>query len=143
MRDSVDKLRHYGFHKVGKWKLQKNRRGEEEIKPDLDKGSTLVRERVIYAYTMGRKVKYIGICQGKKTTLRKRLNRHNWRTNMKIKSVKSLHDGLKDGRRIMIYAWKPSEGRRYKWLNVDLIKGLESPLIRRFRTIEMGWNRQT
>jgi len=143
MRDGLSKLKQYGFGKVGKWELQKNRSGREEIKPKLDSSSKLLGERVIYAYVMGRQVKYIGICQGKNTTLKARLGSHRWRERRDVTSVKSLRDGLKKGQRITIYAWKPREERIYRWLSVDLIKGLESPLIHRFRTRENGWNKQT
>lgn len=144
MRNGLGKLIHYGFKKVGAWELRKNRKGKEEIKPIFNgSNSDLVSSRVIYAYVMGRAVKYIGICQGKNTTLKKRLNRHHWKTNMKLKSVRSLRNGLKEERQIMIYAWMPKQDRIYKWLSIDLVKGLESPLIYRFKTIKNGWNKQT
>lgn len=136
MGDSQGELKEYGFRKVGAWTLQNG-----QLKPEYE-DDQLVDERVIYAYVADRKVKYIGICQADETTLRKRLSKHKWnKKTKKLKSVKYLRDALKEKQRVAIYAWYPAKKRIYEKLQIDLIKGLESPLICRFKTVKNGWNR--
>jgi hypothetical protein len=134
----VQTLISYGFKKVGGWELTR-----EDINPRLDDNLKLLEERAIYAYTMDDKVMYIGICQGKDTTLEKRLKGHHRKNNEKLESVNGIYEGLRKDKKIEIYAWKPRRKRTYKWLQIDLVKGLESPLICRFNTITNGWNEQT
>ena len=135
---NVTKLKAYGFKKVGEWELKK-----DEIRP-IFFDDILKLERVIYAYVVNSRAKYIGICHTENSRLERRLRYHRWRNNKKLTSVAELRKNLKNKKKVYIFAWKPSNKIKYKWLNVDLISGLEKPLIVRFKTtVEYGgWNKQ-
>ena len=139
--DCVAKLSDYGFEKVGKWQMQK-----KDIWPVFYSTADTKRltKRVIYAYTADSKVRYIGICLGKKTTLEARLKRHSWLHNRKLLSTNGIYRSLKRGGNVYIYAWRPEEKRHYRRLSIDLISGLEKPLMLRFKTLKEygGWNSQ-
>jgi hypothetical protein len=129
------KLNDYGFVSVGKWTL--NNRVKSGISFEL---SSLRDERVIYAFSVDDDVKYIGVCDTTNTTLNKRMNRYQSMagagTNERLaKQIKGL---LEQGKTVNIFALKPISAIQYKDLNVDLIKGLENPLIEKLKT---EWNR--
>ena len=58
-------------------------------------------------------------------------------TNERI--TKKIKDCLKRGKAIKIFVLKPESTLQYKGLNVDLVKGLENPLIGRLKP---EWNIQ-
>ena len=127
-------LNNYGFVEVGKWKL----------KGSLKSGVTFELyefgdERVIYAFVVEDAVKYIGVCENTATTLESRMGRYkNMQgagTNERI--VNKIKKCLKQGKSIKIFALKPKSTLQYKNLNIDLIKGLENPLIQKLKP---EWN---
>ena len=130
------KLSKYGFIEVGKWKLKK--KIKSGITFEINK---LEKERVIYAFVVKNKVKYVGICQNRKTTLKERMKRYknmqgagtNERVAKEIKSHLSKKESVK------IFALKPKPEKKYKDLPIDLVKGLENPLIKKLKP---EWNIQ-
>jgi len=118
-------LEQYGFIEVGEWHLSNS-----EIKPTLDK---LANERVVYAFVVDDEVKYVGICDSPKTTLKKRMGSQRYNKCMPnlIKKEKEAEKVVK------IFALKPEESE-YKGLRVDLVRGLEYPLISQLNNPE--WN---
>ena len=100
------------------------------------------KRRVVYAFVVHEKVRYIGVCDNTSTTLKNRVSRYqglqgagaNERIANKIK------DCLKRGKAVKIFALKPESSGQYKGLNVDLVKGLENPLIEKLKP---KWNIHT
>jgi hypothetical protein len=126
----------YGFVKVGEWKLEKGLKSGVTFK--LHK---FERERVVYAFVVHGEVKYVGVCDNTTTTLRDRMSRYRrWQgagTNKRI--AKKIKKCLKQGQSVKIFALKPTSTLQYKGLNVDLVKGLENPLIEKLKP---EWNKQ-
>ena len=146
-------LRKYGFIKVGKWILNKNNKSGIDFElNDLNK------ERVIYAFVVDGKTKYIGICESNKRTLEDRMkmfkNKQGGGTNERI--ADEIKKCLEDGKTVEIFALKPELSVVYKGpeitieynhyteivvknksIEVDLIRGLEYPLIERLKP---EWN---
>ena len=98
-------------------------------------------ERVIYAYEVEGQVKYIGVCDNTITKLKDRMSRYQAMqgagANERI--TKQIKDCLEKGQRVNILAWKPDQDLTLKGVKVDLVKGLENPLIQEFKT---EWNIQ-
>jgi len=129
-------LDNYGFVEVGKWKLKE--RLKSGIAFELHR---FKEERVVYAFVIDDEAKYIGICDNTSTTLKNRMSRYQSLqgagTNERI--ADKIKDCLKRGKTIKIFALKPKSTLQYKGLNVDLVKGLENPLIKRLKP---EWNIQ-
>lgn len=124
----------FGFEKVGECRLDPNlRSGIRFIVENLPN------ERVIYAYEVEGQVKYIGICDNTNTTLKNRMSRYQGLqgagTNEKI--AKRLKECLERGQPVKIYAWKPDTELKLKGVSIDLVKGLENPLI---QELKPEWN---
>jgi len=149
--DKMD-LRNYGFVKVGRWKLNEN------IKSGIDfELMDFKEERVIYAFVVDGETKYIGICESSKTTLEGRMkkfrNLQGGGTNERI--ANEIKKCLEDGKTVEIFALKPELVVQYKGLEltiqhndvelviknkgleVDLVRGLEYPLIEK---LNPEWN---
>ncbi len=96
-------------------------------------------DRVIYAFSVDSEVKYIGICESIYTTLKDRMSRYQGMigngTNLKI--ALCIKDCLRHGKTVEILAWKPDTKIEFKGLKIDLVKGLETPLI---RSVKPEWN---
>lgn len=128
----VNQLRRYGFKKVGEWKP--NKKLNSGIKVVLKK---FKEERALYAFVVGNDVKYIGVCQkdnGKEvTTLEDRMKRYQNRTggSTNKRVTNKIKKCLKDSAKVWIFALKPPKNLKYKRLVIDLIMGLENPLIKR------------
>jgi len=106
----------------------------------------LLNERVIYAFACGQNIKYIGICESRKTKLKDRLERYlknksEEQNSTNYRVVKEIERCLKDGNDVEIYAWKPLCKLSYENLEIDLIIGLEYSLIEEFVEKE-GWNKK-
>jgi len=129
-------LRNYGFVEVGEWRLKESLKSG--ITFNLNK---LGDERVIYAFAVDDKTRYIGVCENSSTTLKDRMGRYRSLqgagTNKRI-AIK-IRDHLKCKKVVKIFALKPESIYQYKSLNVDLVKGLENPLIKELRP---EWNIQ-
>ena len=127
-------IEQYGFRYVGRWCLyDRNRSGIDfELQAFRQK-------RVVYAFLIGRSVMYLGICENRKTTLTSRLSRYkhmqgsgqNERVAGKIRTalIKKPVD---------IFALLPSKVIMFRRLQVDLVKGLEYPLIEKLKP---HWNK--
>jgi len=129
-------LNNYGFVEVGKWKLKASLKSGVAF--ELDK---FEEERVVFAFVVGNKVKYIGVCDSPSTTLKNRMSRfqglQGGGTNERVANdIKSCLDGGDD---VKISALKPQSTSQYKNLNVDLVRGLKNPLIEKLKP---EWNIQ-
>ncbi len=97
-------------------------------------------DRVVYAFAVDGTSKYIGICEKDTTTLEDRMGRYKAQqgasTNERI-SIK-IKQALDQGKKVEIYALKPETKYDFVDLQIDLVKGLENPLIARFKP---EWNR--
>ena len=125
-----------GFQKVGQCQLDGNlKSGVRFIVNDLRD------DRVIYAYDVDGQVKYIGVCDNTKTTLKHRMNRYQTMqgagTNERITNL--IRACLENGQQVEILAWKPDMDLKLKGITVDLVKGLENPLIQKLKP---EWNTQ-
>ena len=133
---SMNKLSYYGFEEVGEWKLEENLKSG--ITFELHK---FKEERVVYAFVVDDEVKYVGVCENTTTTLEDRMGRYKYLqgggTNKRI--AKKIKGCLDDQKSVKIFALKPESSLQYKGLNVDLVKGLEYPLI---KELEPEWNKQ-
>ena len=129
-------LNEYGFEKVGEWK--QSNRGKSGIAFKLQKFEA---ERVVYAFVVDEQAKYIGICQDSSTTLKDRMKRYKnlqgGGTNERI--VNKIKECLKSKKTVKIFALKPESSYQYNSLNIDLVKGLENPLIEKLKP---EWNIQ-
>jgi len=125
-----------GFTEVGRWELRGNLRSGIAFRLD-----SFENERVIYAFVMDGDVKYIGVCENSATTLKDRMNRfknlQGAGTNKRI--AIRIRDCLGRGKVVKIFALKSETQYYYKGLNIDLVKGLENPLI---DTLKPEWNIQ-
>lgn len=125
-----------GFIEVGKWELKEILKSG--IAFELYK---FKKERVVYAFVVDNVVKYIGVCDNTLTTLEDRLKRYKGMTggSTNERIAISIKECLKRGKRVTIKALRPELPIQYKGLKIDLVKGLENPLIERLRP---EWNIQ-
>jgi hypothetical protein len=136
-------LESYGFKAVGRWVLY----------PEVKSGITFVltqweEKRAIYAFVVGDEVKYIGICEKDSTTLKARMQRYKSRAgrsrqipgggSTNERNASQIKKCLERREAVQIYALAPQDELLYHELRVDLVKGLENPLIARFQP---EWNR--
>jgi hypothetical protein len=88
-------------------------------------------DRVIYSFTLNDKVRYIGVCDNTSTSFADRMSRYQGLmgagTNKRI--VELMRAALAEGQAIDIYAWRPNQEVVVEGLSVDLVKGMENPLI--------------
>jgi len=137
-------LEKYGFVQAGEWILSR----------DVDSGidfklAKLENDRVVYAFVVADKPKYVGICDKDTTTLQDRLDRYKSRKgrgrkseggeNTNQRNARLIKEHLETGRHVLIFALKPGPSCEFIDLKVDLVKGLENPLIDKFKP---EWNRQ-
>ncbi len=132
--DEQTSLSELGFQKVGYCNL--NNAIKNGVSFIIER---LMNERVIYAFVVNNAVKYIGVCDTTNTTLKNRMARYQQMTgggtNERI--TKNIIDCLTNGRLVSIWALLSESNYEYKGINIDLIKGLENPLILRFQP---EWN---
>ena len=131
---SITCLAELGFTEVGSWS------GDPGLSSGIRFALTRMGDtRSIYAFAVGQDVEYIGICDSKTTTLAERMKRYQSMagagTNKRIAG--KIRQALATGHRVVIYAWKPESQINCKGLNVDLVKGLENPLI---AELKPEWN---
>ena len=133
-REANKNLTDIGFQEVGECVLDNGLKSGVRFL-----ARRLADERVIYAYTVDGAVKYIGICDSTNTTLKKRLGRYQSMTgegtNERI--TEAIRACLIRGQQVGILAFKPDTPLLFKSLEVDLVKGLENPLIQMLRP---EWN---
>jgi hypothetical protein len=98
------------------------------------------KDRVVYAFSADGEIKYIGVCESSDTTLDKRMGRYQGLvgsgTNMEI--AYSIRDCLEEERKVLILAWKPDFEVEVAGMKIDLVKGMENPLIGELKT---KWNK--
>ncbi|MBU2009855.1 MAG: GIY-YIG nuclease family protein [Chloroflexi bacterium] len=104
----------------------------------------------MYAVVSGNDVKYVGICEADTRTLKKRMNsyRSSRATKSKTSTNRRVREGIREilagGSEVKVFALDPSTREptpiTYKGIEVDLVKGLENPLTRRFNP---EWNRRS
>lgn len=131
----------YDFIKVGKCQL--NGRYVSGVETVLNQFKD---ERVIYCFVVDDIIKYIGICDGQNRTLIERMKKYTSRashqknnTGTSLQIIKKIKKCLEERKTIEIYALKPPNNYNYKILKIDLVRGLEYPLIERFRP---SWNKR-
>jgi len=133
MANSND-LRNLGFRPVGNCSLDSNLKSG--VRFNL---TSYADKRALYSYVVGDVVKYIGVCSNSETTLRARMARYQGLmgagTNRRV--ALSIREALSTGSSVEIFAWLPGEEIKVGNLTVDLVKGLENPLIEAFRP---EWN---
>jgi hypothetical protein len=131
---SIARLTELGFTEVGSWSADSGLKSGIRFSLTL-----LVNTRSIYAFVVGQDVKYVGICDSMTTTLEDRMMRYQSMagagTNKRI--AEKIRKALDESKQVAIYAWNPNEQIAYKGLNVDLVKGLENPLI---AELKPQWN---
>lgn len=142
MKNIIEQLESYGFKKAGSWYITEN---TKEL--DFVLNEEFENKRVIYAFVDNAEVKYIGICDDEKTTLKDRMekykNKQGGSTNERIHY--ELKNSLKSGnKRIEIFAleiMKDEDGIKVpneviKKLAED-VGGVEKLLVMRFTPV---WN---
>lgn len=132
-------LKKYGFKIVGEWE-KSERNNKSGITFNIDQ--KWKRKRVIYAFVINGEIKYIGICQSYNTTLEKRMERYRSKqgggTNSYI--ANKIKCSLDNKKKVEIHAVDPASKKvKYYGLEVDLVKGLENPLIAKLKP---KWNKQ-
>jgi hypothetical protein len=129
----------YGFIPVGEWILS------DTVKSHITfKLKTLASDRVVYAFVVEGMPKYIGICEKDTTALKDRMGRYKGQQGSRPNGISTnerisieIRQMLNQGKRVEIYALKPTNKQLFVDLQVDLVKGLENPLIARFQP---AWN---
>ena len=111
-------LESYGFVEVGNWQPG---RDKSKIEARL---SRFANERAVYAFVVDNEVKYIGICDNPKTTLKKRMGSQRYNKCM----PDLIRKALEADKVVKIFALVP-EDFEYRGLKVDFVRGLEYPLI--------------
>jgi hypothetical protein len=124
----------FGFREAGTWSL------DERLKSGVLFALTAHGDdRVVYGFTVDGIVKYIGVCDNTATTLADRLARYQNMagagTNRRIAG--HIHEELRASRSVRILAWKPDHTLEVGGLKIDLVKGLENPLI---DAVQPEWN---
>lgn len=127
-------LYEFGFQEVGQWSLDGILKSG--VRFTL---TTYSNDRVIYVFLVDDDVKYIGVCEKTVTTLSKRMARYQSMagsgTNKRVAGF--IREALSNGIRVKILALKSDKVMRINNLEVDLVKGLENPLIQAFKP---EWN---
>jgi len=133
-------LNNYGFIEVGECKTKNSLKSKVAFEIH-----NLKEKRVVYAFVVDDKAKYIGICAKPKITLKDRMGRYQSMTgdSTNERIAGEIKKCLKRGKAVKIFALKPESSllRKgfYKGLKVDLVKGLENPL---FESLDLKWNIQ-
>ena len=127
-------LEEFGFVEVGNWLL----RGSVKSGVSFEL-SRYHNDRVIYAFLVDGNPRYVGICDKSTTTLKDRMSRYRGRvgggTNERIATA--IRGELERGGTVKILALKPHRSIQYRGLHIDLVKGLENPLL---KAIDPDWN---
>jgi len=127
------KLQNYGFIRCGECTLDKKLK--QGVRFKIWK---LKNRRVIYAFVVDGKPKYIGACEAINTTLANRMGNYRSnpeRTNKKVRS--RVKECLKNGQAVEIFAWQCDCQFKYRGLSCDDVMGFEGPFIRK---LNPEWN---
>lgn len=140
--NSVEMLENFGFIEIGCWEPNDDKKGIG--KTPYDNYKQFSNKAAIYAFAVEKiehPVKYFGIGD----PLNRRLNKYVTSEKGPKDERERIIKLLKDGYSIKIFAFIPSEelskNHLYKGLAIDLVRGLEYPLINSFKTYRpYGWN---
>src|SRR4030042_5332145 len=121
-------LESYGFVEAGEWHPSERHKGK--IVATLTK---LADKRVVYAFVVDDEVKYVVLCDSPNTTLKDRMD--SQRSNKEMPRL--IKQALDRQRVVKIFALNPNQVE-YKGLRVDMVRGLEYPVIDRLGIPE--WN---
>ncbi len=126
------------FSLAGEWVI------DTTLKHNINCNLTdMMDKRVIYAFRNNNTFKYIGICDAKGTTLKVRMDRYKYgsgsKTNKRI--AKLIYEQLKLNESVLIYAFEPQKDFAINNINIDLVRGLEYPLIDMFLDESVKWNK--
>ena len=130
------KLSNFGFVEVGEWVTDKNSSCGINFKLNRYED-----DRVLYAFVVEGEVKYVGICKSDSTTLKKRMKRYiqnrtlSNSTNTRI--IEKIKECLEKKGKVKIFGLKPILPLTYQDLGIDLVAGLEIPLI---KELNSPWN---
>lgn len=124
-------LSRQGFAPVGCWLWD---RESSHLSFQLDRAED---RRVVYAFLINGAPRYIGICEKDHTFLKRRMERYRSKaggsTNKRIAS--EIEHCLKEDAKVEIWALIPKGTTKHKGLPVDLVKGLENPLLARMASM--------
>lgn len=127
-----------GFQKAGEW----TKGGT--VSGIVHRLTALKHDRVIYAFVVNGDMispAYIGICASSTTSLNGRMGRYRSLqgagTNERVAGL--ILACLEREETVEIHALKPAEEYTYQGVGVDLVRGLEIPLIECF---DPRWNKQ-
>jgi len=127
-------LEDFGFDEVGQWRLRASVKSGVTFRLDRYQN-----DRVIYAFVVDGNPKYVGICDKSTTTLKDRMSRYRGRvggsTNKRI--ADAIRGALQRGATVKILALRPHDSIQYRGLHIDLVKGLENPLL---EAVDPDWN---
>lgn len=134
-------LINFGFEKAGRCELSNNYVSGVDIILNQFK-----EERVIYCFVVDDTIKYIGICKGQNRTLNMRMKKYRSRADHQknnkgtsLEIIKKIKKCLEEDKIVEIFAHKPPNNYHYKNFEIDLVRGLEYPLIEKFRA--SLWNK--
>jgi hypothetical protein len=131
-------LAQYGFVKAGLWALKETLKSGIVFMLEL-----FATERVIYAFVVDDEVKYVGACreQDFKTRMKdyqyQGAQERGGSTNKHVAT--RIKECLQAGQVVEILALKPDENLVFHNLAIDLVAGLEKPLI---SLCDPEWNRE-
>jgi hypothetical protein len=127
-------LAELGFKPVGHWEIDEKLKSSVRYIIYLHK-----KDRVVYSFCVDGELKYIGVCDNTSTCLIDRMKRYKGMvgegTNKRV--ILKIKDCLMENHEVTIWALKPEGELTYKDIRVDLVKGLENPLIQKFKP---EWN---
>lgn len=127
---NLRRLRSLGFKRAGQWVLRNGRLYYD--------GSRFDDKRVVYAFVFGGEVVYIGICDSRRRTFRDRMKLYETHSARVHDSARKRIKAALDARKkVEVYATYPSRRVHYQGIEVDLVRGLEYPLIDAFPGV---WN---
>jgi hypothetical protein len=119
---NINDLIQFGFKKCGCWII-------DDGKPDFKLSDKSI-ENVIYAFATEEYVGYVGKTRDK---LSARL-RGGYKKNKKIDIYKNIKEAKKSLEVIILYySPTPSSCYKYKNIEINLVEGLEIPLIKKFK----------
>ncbi len=137
----INDLIKLGFRQIGTWELSESY--ASGVNMNLYQ---LNDQRVIYCFVVDSVIKYIGICDEDERTLEMRMKRYRSRaphqknkTGTSLEIILKIKKCLEERNKVEIYALKPPNNNYYQGLEVDLVRGLEYPLIKKFRP---PWNKR-
>jgi hypothetical protein len=142
--NNIDRLVDFGFIEVGCWKLDETGEGIE--KKPYNNYKLYSNKEAIYAFVVENieyPVKYFGIGD----PLNRRLNKYVTSLKGPKEERENIIKLLKDGYNVKFFAFMPNEdlskNHLYKGLIINLVMGLEYPLINSFKTYitSIGWNK--